>query len=418
MTNDETMVIIGTGRAGTQAAMTLREEGFAGRVVLVGEDPEPPYDRVTLSKHYLYGKPGFHGLHFHDPAFYTEHGIEWQRDSRVAAIDLARGQLLLGDGTRQHYDKLLLATGVAARRWDGPGAELPGVHYLRTLADARQLRGALNRSADRGGSVAVIGTGWIGCEVAAAAWELGLSVSLIGRDRLPLAKRVGPEIGEFFRRAHAQHGIELYLGTGVAALHGSDEVQAVELSDGRRVAADVVVVGIGASPRTELAVAAGIDVASAAQGGGIVTDEHFRTSADAVFAAGDVANVPNAALGRRVRLEHYAIAQAQGRAAARAMLGVREVYAQVPFFFSDQFDIWMEATGAPADGDDFVLRNYPGRDRFIAFWLRDGRLAAGMNINIKGVPAAIEALVEAGRPVDRDRLADPNVPLAQTLTAQ
>lgn len=415
MADDETIVIIGTGRAGTKAAETLRGEGFTGRVVLISDEREQPYDRVTLSKHYLYRTPGFHGLYFHDDAFYAERGIELQLGTPVTAIDPGRHDVVLSSGKRYRYEKLLLATGVAANRWDGRGGDLAGVHYVRTLADANRLRGDLEQASERGGSVVVVGAGWIGCEVAAAAWELGLPVSLIGRGSVPLEQQVGPQIGEFFRRAHASRGVDLHLGAEVAALGGAGSVENVVLSDGNLVEADVVVFGIGAAPRVELAEAAGLEVAGPEAGGGIVTDEFFATSTPGIFAAGDVANVPNAALGRRSRMEHYGAAFAQGVAAARSMLGKREPYSQIPFFFSDQFDIWMECTGDLAGADDVVLRTLPGTDRFIAFWLRDGMLAAGMNINIKGVPEEVKVLIAAGGPVDRAKLADPDVPLAEVL---
>lgn len=415
MTDNKTIVIIGTGRAGVQAAMTLREGNTTCRLILISEDSDRPYDKVPLSKHYLYGEPGFHSLYFNHENYYAENDIELWLDSPVAAIDTKQRIVKLRSGKSQGYDQLLLATGLAANHWTGPGADLAGVHYLRMLADANGLRKSLNQVAEDGGSVAVVGAGWIGCEAAAAAYEHGVSVSLIGRDRLPLVKQVGPKIAEFFRRAHAEHGIQLHLGTDVTALHGRDSVEAVELFDGKQVDADIVIFGIGATPRTELAVAAGLEVATPKDGGGIITDEYLETSAPGVFAAGDVANVPNAALGRRSRREHHMTAKKQGAAAARSMLGMGKPYDQVPFFFSDQFDIWMEATGDLSDTDDFVLREYDGKDKFIAFWLRDGKLTAGMNVNIKGVPADIEALIKSGKQMNRDKLANNNVPLQEML---
>lgn len=406
MTGTGTFVIIGTGRAGIRAAEVLRESGFDGRVVLISDENEHPYDRVTLSKHYLYGARGFHTLYFHDREFYAARGMELQLGTPVSSIDPGRGDVVLSSGKRYRYDKLLLATGCAARRWEGRGSDLDGVHYVRTLHDATRLRDALMATAEQGGRVAVVGTGWVGCEVAAAARELGLPVSLIGRGALPLDRQVGSRIGAFFRRAHEARGVDLYLGTGVAALAGTGVVESVVLTDGNLVDADLVVFGIGASPRVRLASAAGLAVDD-----GIVTDEYFATSAPNIFAAGDVANVPNAAVGRRGRVEHYAAALTQGAGAARSMLGVREPYAQIPFFFSDQYDIWMECTGDLDDADDFVMRTLSGSETFLAFWLRGGRLAAGMNVNIKGVPEQIRALIAGGRQVDRDRLADPGVPL-------
>lgn len=396
-----------------RAAETLRDLGFDGRVVLISEEHEYPYDRVTLSKHYLYGAPGFHRLYFHDEEFYAARGIELQLGTPVSAIDPRRGDVVLSSGKRYRYDKLLLATGAAANRWTGRGGDLAGVHHVRTLGDAQRLRAALVATAERGGQVAVVGTGWVGCEVAAASRELGLPVTLIGRDALPLGGHVGPRIGEFFRHAHESRGVDLRLDASVAALGGTGTVENVILTDGSMVDADVVIFGIGARPRVDLASAAGLAV-----GDGILADEYFATSAPNVFAAGDVVNVPNIALGRRCRLEHYAAALVQGAAAARSMLGVGEPYSQIPFFFSDQYDVWMECTGDFTEADDFVARTLDAPDAFIAFWLRDGRLAAGMNINVKGVPDRIKALIAGGELVDRVRLADRDVPLGEVTVTR
>lgn len=405
-----TFVIIGAGRAGTRAAEVLRAEGFDGRVIMISDEDERPYDRVTLSKHYLRGVPGFHELYFHSADFYAERHIELQLGTSVSAIDPGHSDVVMSSGERYRYDKLLMATGAEANRWTGRGSDLAGVHYVRSLADATRLRAALLTTAEADGRVAVIGTGWIGCEVAAAARELGLPVSLIGRWSLPLERQVGPQIGEFFRRAHADRGVDLHLGTDVVALGGTSSVREVVLADGSTIEADLVVFGIGAEPRVKLASAAGLAVEN-----GIVTDEYFATSAPDVFAAGDTANIRNRALGRSRRLGHYAAALVQGAGAARSMLGIREPYAQIPFFFSDQYDIWMECTGEIDGADDFVLRSLDGAEEFIAFWLRAGRLTAGMNVNIKGVTGQIKALIASGRQVDRDKLADPTTPLDEVI---
>lgn len=416
MITKETMVIIGTGRAGIQAAMTLRKESSTCRIILISEDNNRPYDKVPLSKHFLYGKPGFHSLYFNDESYYKEKNIELWLKSPVVAIDTKNRWVQLQSGERQSYDKLLLTTGLTVNRWKGPGAELKGVHYLRTLTDARNIHDTLSRLAEVDGSVAVIGTGWIGCEVAAAAYEHSIKVSLIGRNRLPLLKQVGAEIGEFFYRAHLEHGTQFYLNSDVKALNGADSVEAIELVDGRKIPADAVIFGIGARPRTELAESAGIKIATAEQGGGILTDGYLQTSVEGVFAAGDVANVPNAALlDKRSRREHHKTAVKQGKAAALSMLGKGKPYSQIPFFFSDQFDIWMETTGDLAGADDFVVRRYPGKDKFIAFWLRNGRLAAGMNINIKGVPRTIETLIKSGKLINRDKLINAQIPLEEVV---
>ena len=410
MSERRTFVIVGAGFAGARAAITLRAEGFDGRVLLLGDEPVRPYDRVTLSKHYLYGKPGLHSLFVHDETFYAAHNIELRVSTPVVAVDVGAWQVELASGERIGYDALLLTTGCEPRRWAGPGSGLGGVHYLRTLADADRLRAALVAAAAHSGRLVVVGTGWIGCEIAAAARELGIDVALVGRSSVPLEHQLGARMAGFYRDLHAEHGVELYGGREVTELRGQGSVRAVVLSDGTVLPADVVVFGIGARPRVGLARAAGLTVDN-----GIMTDAQFATSAPRVFAAGDVANVWNGAQGRRTRLEHWAAALRQGPAAARAMLGDRHPYSQIPFFFTDQYDVWMEVTGETAGADEFVTRTLPGDRAFIAFWLRGGRLAAGMNVNIKGIPDLVGALISGGRRINARALADPDIPLADTV---
>ncbi len=410
-----TFVIVGAGFAGARAAATLRTEGFDGRILLLGDEPVRPYDRVTLSKHYLYGKPGLHALYVHDEAFYAANDIDLRLSTPVVSVDVGARQVELASGERTGYDALLLTTGCEPRRWSGPGSGLDGVHYLRTLADADHLRTALVAAAAHSGRLVVIGTGWIGCEIAAAARELDIDVALVGRSAVPLAHQLGAQMASFYRDLHAEHGVELHGGREVAELRGQGSVRAVVLSDGTVLPADVVAFGIGARPRVGLAQSAGLAVDN-----GIVTDAQFATSAPAVFAAGDVASVWNGAAwsgaqGKRTRLEHWAAALQQGPAAARAMLGDRRPYSQIPFFFSDQYDVWMEFTGEAAGADEFVMRTLPGDRVFIAFWLRGGRLAAGMNVNVKGIPDLVGELIAEGRRIDARALADPDIPLADTV---
>ncbi|MEO7125570.1 MAG: FAD-dependent oxidoreductase [Nakamurella sp.] len=413
MADQRTFVIVGAGLAGARAAQILREDGFDGHIILVGDEPVRPYDRVTLSKHYLYRTPGFHGLYLHDDAYYGANDIELKVGTSVAKIDVGRGDVVLASGKRLRYDALLLTTGAEPNKWTGRGADLNGVHYLRTLADADQLRTAFDSVAKADGSVVVVGTGWVGLEVAAAARELGIAVDLVGRSTVPLERQVGSEMGRFFRDLHLEHDVTLHFGTDVAALSGAGSVEEVVLADGSVLPADLVVFGIGASPRTGLAASAGLTIDD-----GIVTDEYFRTSIPNIYAAGDCAMVRNMALesphGRHSRLGHFSAAFAQGPGAARSMLGNGRPYSQVPFFFSDQYDMWMEFTGDATAADQLVVRTLPGAETFIAFWLRNGRLAAGMNVNIKGVPDTIRELIEAAQPIDPAKLADPTIPLAAT----
>lgn len=406
MVQSETFVIVGAGLAGSRAAEALREHAPRSRVVLIGDEPERPYDRVTLSKHFLHRATGFHGLYLHEEGHFRDIGVDLRLGTPAVAIDTGHREVVLGSGERLGYDAALVATGARPRRHEGPGGDLEGVFTLRTLADATNLRAALESAAGRQGRVVVVGSGWIGCEVAAAARGLGLTVDLVGRQSLPLERQVGTEMAAFFRDLHVRHGVTLRAGVEVTAFEGRERVERAVLSDGTTLPADVVVLGIGATPRTELAGTAG-----AAVDNGIVTDEFFRTGVPGVFAAGDCASALNLALGRHHRLEHYSAAFAQGPWAARAMLGKAKPYAQIPFFFSDQYDMWMEFTGQRAEGDSLVVRTLPGPETFIAFWLREGRVVGGMNINVKGVPAQVRALITSGRTVDPQALADPEVPL-------
>lgn len=409
MSDDRSFVIIGAGLAGAEAADTLRAEGFAGRVVLLGEERVRPYDRVPLSKQYLRSEPGGHQLFVHDEDYYGAHDIELRLGTRAAAIDVDGQQVVLESGERLDYDQLLLTTGSLLRKLRLPGADLQGVHYLRRLSDADRLRDAIT-AAHR---VVVVGAGFIGCEVAASARQLGKEVALVDVAPLPIEHALGREIGEFYRQVHADHGVDLHLGVGVSAFRGASTVEGVELSDGQVLAADVVVIGVGVQPRVELARSAGITVDN-----GIATDEHLATNVPGIFAAGDVANARHPVLGTGLRLEHWSAALEQGPVAARNMLGMEVVYDRVPFFFTDQYDVWMEYTGYAADGAELVIRGDLVAGEFIAFWLRDDRLIAGMNVNIKGVPDTIAALVASGEALDRAALADPSVDLAGLLPSK
>jgi 3-phenylpropionate/trans-cinnamate dioxygenase ferredoxin reductase component len=310
---------------------------------------------------------------------------------------------VLASGERLGYDAVLLATGAVPRRLAVPGADLAGVHYLRTMADAERLRAAVTAA----GRVVVIGGGWIGSEVAASARQLGADVALVEMGRLPLERVLGPELGAFYRDVHADQGVELHFGAGIEALRGADRVEEVRLTDGTALAADVVVAGVGVAPRVELAEAAGL-----ALDNGVVTDEYLAASAAGVFAAGDVASAWHPLFGRRIRLEHWSSALNQGPAAARNMLGSRIPYDQIPYFYSDQYDIGMEYSGYAPGWDQVVFRGDPADREFIAFWLKDGRVVAGMNVNVWDVADSIAALVAAGGHADLSRLLDPDVELA------
>jgi 3-phenylpropionate/trans-cinnamate dioxygenase ferredoxin reductase subunit len=403
--SDQTFVIVGASLAGAKAAETLREEGFAGRVVLVGEEAERPYERPPLSKGYLLGTDGLDKVFVHEPGWYAEHNVELRLGTAVTAVDRAAKEVVLAGGERLRYDRLLLTTGSVVRRLDVPGGDLIGIEYLRRLADSDRISAALAE----GRRIVVVGAGWIGLEVAAAAVQRGATVTVVEVLDLPLQRVLGDELGRVFADLHREHGVDLRLGTGVREFRGDGgRVVAVVLADGSELPADTVLVGVGIAPATALAEAAGLDVDN-----GVLVDAALRTSDPDIFAAGDVANAHHPLLGERLRVEHWANALNGGPAAARSMLGHQVSYDQVPYFFSDQYDLGMEYSGyaPPGSYDEVVFRgDQPGRE-FIAFWLRDGRVLAGMNVNVWDVTDAIQELIRSGRVVDRAKLADPAVPL-------
>jgi 3-phenylpropionate/trans-cinnamate dioxygenase ferredoxin reductase subunit len=402
-------VIVGASLAGAKAAETLRSEGYDGRLVLVGAEPERPYERPPLSKNYLRGESERAKVYVHDEAFYAEHDIELRSATPVSAIDPAAREVVLGDGERIAFDRLLLAVGAEPRRLTLPGAELEGVHYLRTLADSDALRARL----ERGGRAVVIGAGWIGAEVAASARQKGLEVTLLEQASVPLERVLGRELGQIYADVHRDHGVNVLTGASVERLEGTGAVEGVRLGDGSLIACDFVLVGIGVVPRTELAAAAGLTIDN-----GILVDATLESSVPGIFAAGDVANAWHPLFERNVRVEHWANALNQGPAAARSMLGRGEPYERVPYFFSDQFDVGMEYSGLADPDDRVVFRGDPAAREFIAFWLdRAGRVAAGMNVNVWDVTDPIQALIRARTAVDPGRLADPDVPLEQLLPA-
>ena len=405
--SDRTFVIVGGGLAAAKAAETLRDEGFDGRVVLVAAEDVLPYERPPLSKGVLSGSDAEDVIFVHDDQWYADHDIDLRRDLRAMAVDRGARNVALSDGTAVGYDKLLLATGSAPRKLRIPGGDLAGVHYLRTKRNSDDLRAALSGGDRR---VVVVGAGWIGLEVAAAARGYGNAVTVIEPQPAPLRAALGDELGGMFGDLHREHGVDLRLGTGVSELVGDGEsVTGVRTDAGDQVDADVVVVGVGARPMTQLAEEAGLDVDN-----GILVDAALRSSDESIYAAGDVANAEHPVLGRRIRVEHWANALNQGPAAAKSMLGQDVSYDHIPYFYTDQYDLGMEFTG-DLGGEAFDTITYRG-DRegreFIVFWTADGRVLAGMNVNVWDVADDIAALVRSGRTVDLARLADPEVALA------
>jgi 3-phenylpropionate/trans-cinnamate dioxygenase ferredoxin reductase subunit len=406
MTADQTFVIAGAGLAGAKAAETLRDEGFDGRVVLIGEEDERPCERPPLSKEYLRGEVGREKVHVHDEGFYAERGIELRLGRTAVSLDRSMSELVLANGERLRFDRLLLATGAEPRRLAIPGGELDGVHYLRSVRDSDALRERLGR----GGALVVVGAGWIGAEVAASARQQGLAVTVVEPSSVPLERVLGPELGAVYRDIHLDHGVRMLLGTGVEAFEGDGAVERVRTEDGRTVDCDLVVVGVGVRPRMGLAEQAGLAV-----GDGILVDEHLQTSAPRIFAAGDVAGAQHPFYGERIRVEHWANALHQGPVAARSMLGRMEAYDRLPYFFSDQYDVGMEYSGLARSWDRVVFRGDPASREFIAFWLAGDRVLAGMNVGVWDVADPIQHLIRARVPVDDRSLTDPGVPLEQLV---
>ncbi|MGW1790259.1 NAD(P)/FAD-dependent oxidoreductase [Streptomyces tubercidicus] len=409
MDRNTAFLIAGAGLAGAKAAETLRAEGFDGPLVLLGDEHERPYERPPLSKGYLLGTSEKEKVYVHPPQWYAEHDVDLRLGRTVSAVDPAAHEVTLADGSRLGYAKLLLTTGSTPRRLPVPGADLDGVHYLRRLADSERLQ-EVNRSASR---IVVIGAGWIGLETAAAARTAGVEVTVLEAAPLPLLRVLGPEVARIFATLHTDHGVELRGGAQVAEITGTNgAVDGVRLADGSLIGADAVIVGIGITPNTELAAAAGLKVDN-----GIVVDERLRSSHPDIFAAGDVANAYHPLLGRHLRVEHWANALHQPKTAAKAMLDQDVRYDRLPYFFTDQYDLGMEYTGyvEPEGYDRVVFRGDTDAREFIAFWLSGGRVLAGMNVNVWDVVEPIRALVTSGQAVDPERLADPDVPLPELL---
>ncbi|MEU5950479.1 FAD-dependent oxidoreductase [Micromonospora sp. NPDC047465] len=404
MTEQHPFVIVGAGLAGARAAQTLRDEGFDGKIVLFGEEAERPYERPALSKGLLLRTTKRDSVFVHDASWYEEHDVDLHTDTRVTALDRQARHVTLADGRRFGYDRLLLATGARARTLPVPGAHLDGVLRLRTLADCDRISDALVD----GASVVIVGAGWIGLEVAAAARTRGAAVTVVETADLPLQRVLGDQLATVFADLHRDHGITFRFGAQVHEFRGSDRVSAVLLADGTVLPADLVVVGVGVLPNTELAEQAGLAVDN-----GVVVDHTLRTSDPYIWAAGDLANARHPLLNIRVRVEHWANALHSGPAAARGMLGRAVSYDRLPYFYTDQYELGMEYTGhaPPGSYDRIVVRGELAGGEFIAFWTAQGRVLAGMNVNVWDVTGPIGQLIRSRQPVDLDRLADPTVAL-------
>ncbi len=404
-----TFVIAGGGLAGAKTAEALREQGFDGRIVLAAEEDIRPYERPPLSKDYLQGKTSREEIFVHSPDWYDASAVELLLRTAVTGIDRGHQEVTLSDGGHLAYDRLLLATGSVPRRLPLPGAGADGVLYLRRAPDSDRIRDIF-ATASR---VIIIGAGWIGLEVAAAARAAGVDVAILEAAELPLLHVLGPQVAPVFAGLHRENGVDLRLGVRVAEITTSGgKATGARLADGTRIGADAVIVGIGAAPQTRLAEEAGLDVRD-----GVVTDASLRTSDPAIYAAGDIASAFHPMLGTHIRVEHWANALHQPETAAAAMLGRNAAYDRVPYFYTDQYDLGMEYSGYAGTGgyDQVIFRGDVGKREFIAFWLSGGRVVAGMNVNTWDVNDVIGDLIRSGQPADPARLADPAVPLEEVV---
>ena len=367
------VAIVGTGQAGFQAAASLRQEGFAGRIVLIGDEPVPPYQRPPLSKSYLARESGLDELWLRPETFYTQHRIEVLAGESVTAIDRTERRLQLASGGKLAWDHLVLATGARCRPLPVPGAELDGVLPLRTLADADILRERLDQVRD----VVVVGAGFIGLEFASVAITRGAAVHIIEVTQQPMGRVVSATISKFFTDAHRRWGAEVLLGTGVTRILGAgDRVEGVETTDGRHLPADLVLICIGVIPNAEIAREGGLAVDN-----GIVVDEQLATADPGILAIGDCANFPTPFASGRVRLESVQNAVDQARSVAAYIAGKPAPYDKVPWFWSDQGDLKLQIAGITVGHDKAVMRGEPEGGRFSVFCFRAGRLIGVESVN-------------------------------------
>lgn len=406
------MVILGGGLAGGRAARMLRDQGYGGEITVVAAEPHYPYQRPPLSKGVLQGSEETESVFLKPDGWYAEQNISVRTGVAATRIDTAAHRVTLADGSELDYDKLLIATGSRARALPIQGHDLNGVYTLRTLDDMEALKAQLGKG---GKKLVLIGSGWIGMEVAASARTLGNDVTILERDPVPLTAALGEQLGAEFKKMHEEHGVVFRMNANVEGIEGSADggVTGVRV-DGETVPADLVLVGVGAIPNTELASDAGLEVEN-----GILADASLRTSDADVFAAGDVASVMHPEVDTRIRSEHWSNAINQGKAAAQAMLGEEVSYSEIPYFYSDQYDLGMELSGYPhlMRGAQIVIRGSLDDRKYIAFWLNDGKVVAGMNVNVWDVNETVQQLIRSGRKVDVSRLTDTSVDLAELVSA-
>ncbi|GAA1729764.1 FAD-dependent oxidoreductase [Isoptericola hypogeus] len=404
----EPIVIVGGGLAAAKAAEAVRERDADVGLVVVTTEPCAPYERPPLSKDYLRGQAERDTLFPLSEDWYADQGVELRTSDTVVGLDLDARRATLAGGAQLPFSRLLLATGSSPRMLDVPGRDLGGVQYLRTLEDSDLLASTLLPASLEGdGRVVVVGSGWIGMEVAASARMLGLDVTVVGLDEHPLEAVLGPEMGALYGQVHADHEVDLRRGEVIAVVGREGRATGVELHDGTELAADLVVVGVGATPNVGLAEAAGLPLRPRAEGGGVVVDATLRTSHPDVFAAGDIASIPSPHYRRPLRVEHWATALESGAHAGRALLGDDAPYDVLPYFFSDQFDVGMEYKGfvdLRSGGYEVVVSGSVSDRELVAFWLRDGAVHAGMAVNVWERMDDVEELIRSGRKFPRAEL--------------
>jgi len=396
------LVIVGGGQAAAQAVQSLRQQNFAGGITLLCDEPYPPYQRPPLSKKYFAGELQRERLLLRPATFYAEKSVALELEARVEEIEPAARRVRLRDGRTLRYDRLLLATGSRARVCPVPGADLPSVHYLRTIADVD----AITASLAPGARVLLVGAGYIGLEVAASARQRGFDVTVIEAADRVMSRTVSPEVSAFYEECHRAAGVAIHCRAGVKAFHGTSRVTEVETSDGRRFACDVAVVGIGVEPNVELAARAGLPCSN-----GIVVDELAQTADSAIVAAGDCTNHPHPLLERRVRLESVPNAIHQAKVAAATLIGAPMPYSEVPWFWSDQYDLKLQIAGLSTGYDSVVLRGDPAARSFAAFYLRGGQILAVDAVNSPREFIAGKKLVANRAHIAADVLRDPKVDL-------
>lgn len=409
MASSTSFVIVGGGLAAAKAVEALRGNKFDGHIMVFAEEEHLPHERPPLSKEYLAGKKSLTDFTVQNSDWYRDNNVDLRLSTRVSELDAAGHTVSLADGTAVGYDKLLLATGSASRRPPIPGSDAGGVHYLRTYEDAA----ALNSVLTEGASLAVVGAGWIGLEVAAGARQRGVDVTVVEAASQPLLAALGETVGEVFATLHREHGVDLRLETQVEEITRADgAATGLRTRDGATIAADAVLVAVGAKPNTELAERAGLSMGD----GGVLVDASLRSSDPDIYAVGDIAAAQHPLFGARIRTEHWANALKQPAVAVAGMLGTPGEYAELPYFFTDQYDLGMEYAGYAPEFERVVFRgDVPGRE-FVAFWLDgDDRVLAGMNVNVWDVLDDVKALIRAQTPVDVDKLRDPRSPLADLL---